>query len=269
MATVTGDIQINFAPLPDETGWTDPDYTQFGTRLDIVSGSLRSGSGISYFRTVSVPTENILKAKIELSGEPTGDPCGPAFINASGNGYWLRSNYNEFHINTLISGVPTRIGANILQTVTANDEIEIWLDLGTNTITTYHNGVELESLVDTTYTTDLHSGYVSSRENTASAGAVSFAGEGYSVVATATLDAPLVYGAAFSGTYSNYTGVPTGPATITDSQSNVLSVAVTVTDNGDGTGTFSGTFPSLPIAGADAPALLTGDITLNLPDPGV
>lgn len=92
---------------------------------------------------------------------------------------------------------------------------------------------------------------------------------GATPTAVATLDAPLVYGSAFSGTYSNYTGVPTGPVTVTDSQSNELSIAVTINDNGDGTGTFSGTFPSLPAAGNDAPALLTGDITLNLPDPGV
>lgn len=82
------------------------------------------------------------------------------------------------------------------------------------------------------------------------------------------LDAPLVYGSAFSGSYSGFSGVPENTATVSDGTGSDLSVAVTITDNGDGTGTFSGTMPSLPAAGQAITGVSLGNVTFGLTDPG-
>ena len=91
---------------------------------------------------------------------------------------------------------------------------------------------------------------------------------------TVALDAPLQIGAAFSGTYSFFSGIPTGPATISDGTRS-MSVSVTITDNGDGTGTFSGTMPGLPASGSSAasgsliyPNPTSDSISVTLTDPG-
>lgn len=80
--------------------------------------------------------------------------------------------------------------------------------------------------------------------------------------------ATLSPGGTISGTYSNFTpGVaPTSPLTLTDSNSNTLSVAVTVNDNASGGGTFSGTLPALPSAGNSGNFLLFGNVTATLDD---
>ena len=92
--------------------------------------------------------------------------------------------------------------------------------------------------------------------------------------AAAALDAPLQMGAAFSGTYSNFAGIPTGPVTISDGTRSV-DVSVTISDNGDGDGTFSGTMPGLPASGASSaassliyPNITAGSISVTLTDPG-
>lgn len=70
-------------------------------------------------------------------------------------------------------------------------------------------------------------------------------------------------GSTISGTYSGYQTVPTSPIVLTDKEGNTMSVAVNITDNGDGTGSFSGTMPSNP-SSAPAQNLLYGPITGEL-----
>tara|TARA_R100001591_G_scaffold3838_1_gene9038 strand:- start:2280 stop:3065 length:786 start_codon:yes stop_codon:yes gene_type:complete len=82
-------------------------------------------------------------------------------------------------------------------------------------------------------------------------------------VATLSIDVPLDPGQAFVLTYGNFQGVPTSPCTITDGLGNSITVAVTIADNGDGTGTASGTMPSLPGSGSAA-SILFGDVTVEL-----
>jgi len=88
------------------------------------------------------------------------------------------------------------------------------------------------------------------------------------IPASATINAPLQIGAAFSGTYSNFAGTPTSPIGATDG-TRTRDQAVTVNS---GTEAFDGTWPSLPASGESQPAgthLFPGsEITLTITDPG-
>ena len=75
-------------------------------------------------------------------------------------------------------------------------------------------------------------------------------------------------GGTISGTYSGFTPgtAPTSPLSLSDGTNN-LSVTVTIDDTaGDGTGTFTGTVPSLPAAGNSSNYILFGNITATLDD---
>jgi len=74
--------------------------------------------------------------------------------------------------------------------------------------------------------------------------------------------AELVPGGTISGSYSNYDTVPT-TLTVSDGANTVTIASPTINDNGDGTGTFSGTMPSLPSSGT-ANLVLFGDVTVEL-----
>lgn len=65
-----------------------------------------------------------------------------------------------------------------------------------------------------------------------------------------------------SGSYSNYTTVPT-TLTVSDGTNTITIASPTISDNGDGTGTFSGTMPALPTSGT-ANLILFGNVTVEL-----
>ena len=75
------------------------------------------------------------------------------------------------------------------------------------------------------------------------------------------------YGASFTLTYSNYDAIPVSPVTITDSNANSITVAVTISDTVDGNskhnGTATGTFPALTSSGSVA-GLRFGTVTMEL-----
>lgn len=73
-------------------------------------------------------------------------------------------------------------------------------------------------------------------------------------------------GASFTLNYSNYDAIPVSPVTITDSNNNSITVAVTINDTVDGgkhSGTATGTYPALPSSGT-AQGLLFGNVTVGL-----
>lgn len=75
-------------------------------------------------------------------------------------------------------------------------------------------------------------------------------------------------GGTISGTYSGFTPgtAPTSPLVLSDG-TNSINVAVTIDDTaGDGTGTFTGTVPSLPSAGNSGNFILFGNVTATLDD---
>ena len=82
-----------------------------------------------------------------------------------------------------------------------------------------------------------------------------------------TIDGDLQPGSAFTLTYSSYTAIPVSPVTMTDTNGNSITVAVTVSDtdtSGVHSGTAVGTMPALPTSGT-ASSLLFGDLTIGLP----
>lgn len=88
------------------------------------------------------------------------------------------------------------------------------------------------------------------------------------VATTITLDqAQLEPGGTISGSYQGFQAgtPPTSPISISDGV-NSVTAAVTINDNGDGTGTFSGTLPSLPAAGNSGSFVLFGNVTATLDD---
>lgn len=83
-------------------------------------------------------------------------------------------------------------------------------------------------------------------------------------VPTITIDqASLTPGATISGTYTNFGVTPTSPLVLTDSNSNSINVAVTITGTNP-SGTFTGTMPSLPSTGNTANFLLFGTVSVAL-----
>lgn len=83
-----------------------------------------------------------------------------------------------------------------------------------------------------------------------------------------TLDqANLVPGVAFSGTYSNFGAAPVSPVTLSDTEGNQVTVAVSISDDGGvggvHSGTYSGTMPALPTSGSTS-GILFGTVTLEL-----
>lgn len=75
-------------------------------------------------------------------------------------------------------------------------------------------------------------------------------------------DLPLTPGGTISGSYSNYETVPT-TLTVSDGTNTTTIASPTISDNGNGTGTFSGTMPSLPTSGT-ANLILFGNVTVEL-----
>lgn len=73
----------------------------------------------------------------------------------------------------------------------------------------------------------------------------------------------LTPGGTISGSYSNYATVPT-TLTVSDGANTITIASPTISDNGDGTGTFSGTMPSLPTSGSVAGIQFTTVATVEL-----
>ncbi len=71
-------------------------------------------------------------------------------------------------------------------------------------------------------------------------------------------------GQSFTVTYADFSGVPGNSLTLTDGGGNTLTLPVTITDNGDGTGTADGTMPALPAVDNNQPGLLLGTLSADL-----
>lgn len=83
---------------------------------------------------------------------------------------------------------------------------------------------------------------------------------------TVEITGDLQPGASFTLNYSNYDAIPVSPVTITDSNNNSITVAVTINDTvteGKHGGTATGTYPALPSSGTGT-GLLFGNVTVEL-----
>lgn len=98
---------------------------------------------------------------------------------------------------------------------------------------------------------------------------VNFPTDGSAWIVTSTTPAltvtqtELTPGGTISGSYSNYATVPT-TLTVSDGTNTITIASPTINDNGDGTGTFSGTMPSLPSSGTASLIQFTNSATVEL-----
>src|SRR5690606_9540051 len=103
MATVTGDVTRDYSAEANVNPWVDSDFTARNSMTPIISGfALKSNfnSAGFYSYTAVAPDQNDFEAKGEtLNGSDTfGDQVGCGGIDASGNGYILWVNGNQWRI---------------------------------------------------------------------------------------------------------------------------------------------------------------------------
>lgn len=184
MASVNGDLKIDFSLLSDVNPYIDPSLDAIGTTR-ILSGSCRGySSGASGFKSnTAVEDANALSSKVTFNeNQPSGDPCGPALINSAGNGYWLRCQNTATAIYSIIGNSPgSLIGAAVNGGSGAGDDAIIEIDESTGLITTYLNGVQLDQITDTNYT-GLQAGFFYDFQNNRTAGITEWAADGYAAL---------------------------------------------------------------------------------------
>ena len=141
----------------------------------------------------------------------------------------------------------------------------------------YHSDTYIQADRESTpyrYFGNMNLSYVSgptdpfAQDSTANTGRIEIWADGtVGGVPTVTVSDDLQPGASFTLNYSNYDSAPVSPATITDSNGNSLTVAVTISDTVDGNGRHggaaTGTMPALPSSGT-ATGLLFGTVTIEL-----
>lgn len=228
------------------------------------------GTSVKIGCTVAYPddaSQNAIAFTLGATGE------GFTFLSAVGNEdvYIMQLSEQELRIRWSTGGsVYYWAGTATNITLAAGDTIEFeMVDNGDGTLTlnVYHNAVVVITVDDTAPLT-----MSGGRASVSMAGeqklnsaitelGISGATIGLPVLTLA--DANLTLGQAFTFNYSNFTQVPVSPLTLTDSQGHTLDVAVTVTDNGDGTGTLTGTMPDLPSSGS-SDGVLIGTLTAGI-----
>ncbi len=185
MATATGDIAINFAPLADVNPYTNADYTPYIATSRIASGVLYTNwAGTStglYLYSGSITPGNVIRAKTEISYANTvfGDSAGPAVANSPGDGYQVRMNGGEVTLQRLAAGVRTQIAIVTGQTYALGDIVELELTVSTGRLEMFLNGGSLGVTTDTTYNTGMQAGIAAEWDNANANGVISFAADGY------------------------------------------------------------------------------------------
>lgn len=238
--------------------------------LTIVSNEVKStGGGGNRISALTGETfNNDQTATVTISTLNSYDFAGVAVrMDATGNGYIALGEFGDGRLTLyrLDAGVATQLKFEST-TFIATDTIG--LSVTGDSLQLQKNGVAVgTSFTDATFSSGVP-GLVYSLQDSNLTAIDDFVADGLVATASTTLDAPLVYGSAFSGSYSGFTGVPSNTATISDGTGSDLSVAVTINDNGDGTGTFTGTMPSLPAAGQNITGVSLGNVTFGLADPG-
>ena len=179
---VPDDYSIDFSVIADVSPYTNTLITPFNNGVKVVSGAVKTVAGEGGFYTTDAPTSAIVSSNITLNGAYPADIVGPALINSSGDGYILRLNWAETRIYVITGGVVgARIGGTISGNPVAGDNAAIHIDTATDTLTTYLNGVLLETLVDTTYT-GLRAGFWSYFASQNNVGATYWGARGYPVL---------------------------------------------------------------------------------------
>lgn len=261
MTTVTGSVSIDFSGIGDVNPWTDANVsvvTDNNMAFQVLNGLLTSGSGSAYagfIYNASAPSGTIT-SKAELGRDSTlyFDPDGPAIIDASGNGYWLRVVHNDIRIYRLDAWVPTLIGASINQAFNLYDRVELELNPATGALVSRHEGTQLDTVTDTTYSTNLYAGAVKNRDNSLGArGIRSWAADGYATTDSITTDGATVPGSTESYTPSGFASGTPNAGTLTQGTRSITLTSV------------NGTQFTVPaIADQGAACLFGTDVTVTI-----
>ena len=243
---------------------------------------------------VVLPSDTTPKAITDENGDPTGwtirwsippgDTGGEGYNGVGvGDAAWcseanvLRYSvfYNRFapddYCELIIEG-PDELTIDAVGSygvTTSHPDTEIWVNSETSQIMQTYDSVNArannsDTVTFTNVAKDGNNQFVIRfRENSGDRGyiaALRLTGpDGPIVVVTET---ELTPGGTISGTYANFQTVPT-TLTVSDGTNTITIASPTITDNGDGTGTFSGTMPALPTTGS-ANLILFGDATVEL-----
>ena len=259
MATVIGDVEVDFSGLVDANPWVDSDFSG-ASGFRVVSGLLKRNTqtGVfSIFRyTASVPA-GVITAKGEMvrSSGDISDLDGPCIVDSSGNGYYWRAAGGNMRLIKLAAGADAgTIIFGPTETFASNSEFSLTLDPSDGSLEVFLNGVSKGTVTDTDYNTGMSAGgvkeYTASQDNF---GFTSWAADGYAAASSVTPSASsYTYNEriTFTTTLTSLTS-----ATLTDTNGNVFTLTG-VTDTG----------ADIPAIAAALDACLTGAVTLTVSD---
>lgn len=173
MATVTNtDYVRDFSGVADTDPYTVSGLSEIGGPNNrVISGALCNINGASSGTTVDwrnrvtgTATATLLRASAEYKGTGTYNVKGPAIFNASGAGYFLGINYNQFAILYLVAADASQSALasfNIGAGFADGNRIHLTLDTTTGDLRCYNEASLMSSLnaTDTTYNTGMMPGW--------------------------------------------------------------------------------------------------------------
>jgi len=145
---------LDFTGLPDQDPYVNADLTFLDNDAEIVSGTLGPTSGrCRFIYNVEEPPSGTIVSRVTLSRGPNdGDYVGPAILKSNGEGYYIKTNFDQCRIrSTNSAGSDNSVGDSTNQAVAAGDELELQLDTATGELRSYLNGTLLNTRTNTTY----------------------------------------------------------------------------------------------------------------------
>lgn len=149
MATVTGDVVRDYSAETNANPWVDADFTARNSMTPIISGfALKSNfnSAGFYSYTAAAPDQDDFEVKGEALNDAAtfGDQVGCGCIDASGNGYILWVNGNQWRIYKCDAFALTQLGGteNISHSELDRISMRYQHSAGTVTATARLNGVD-------------------------------------------------------------------------------------------------------------------------------
>lgn len=156
MTTVVADVVEDYKVVANTTSYSSPNQQFFLDTPQVQSGLLNSVWSVSP-RICSRDDTNVygdVKAALVEKNSPStaGGECGPALLDASGNGYELKIVYTETRIHVVNAGVRgIALGGQVNITSAAGDVFGLAINAAGEMIAT-QNGVDLgHTVTDTTY----------------------------------------------------------------------------------------------------------------------
>lgn len=260
-----GEIELVFSSEPDINPYSIPGaVTEYGDGFSILSGVLTGNNSDSGFYQDAAPAESVVRSQIE-AGNLGSSRHGPAVVTPSGEGMMVSIGPTVAILHKIEAGAKAAQYGSSVQglSVSVGSLISITYDKNTGAVAVTVDGV---TVLERTYTAlqgqDIRPAYHIDRSGRPlGTGIFSWAG---GLNAELTVSGPLSPGLQFTATGVRFSSVPSGPVLITDTELNSISVPVTVTDNGGGDITATGTMPTLAEAVTAGSTLKFGDVDVEL-----